>query len=148
MREVGGGGEKGKESRKEELLSSFFQIGLVSTISSGPSFTLTPPGSQPSAVTGIYIGRTQDILSEIRNSHLRKVAFWVVLMEPNFPHHRTPLEGTEERNTGSGMSLSLPSLGLVPQARRASGRIECGKACNKSALSLLARGCYGDRNTL
>lgn len=35
-------GKKGKESRRKELLSSFTQIGLVPTTSSGASLTLTP----------------------------------------------------------------------------------------------------------
>lgn len=64
--------------------------------------TLTPPGSQPSAATGIRVGRMQDILSEVRNSHLHLTKgtgrqSGLQWKELRFFHYRNTLEGMEGR---------------------------------------------------
>lgn len=115
---------------------------------------LTPPGSQPSAATGIRVGKMQDILSEVRNSHLHLTKGtgrqsglqWKQL---RFLHYRNTLEGMEGRKHRiSDVPISLLTGTPTTGWRCFWQNWVLGKASNKSALSLLAGGCYGNRNTL
>lgn len=146
------GKERKRKKEREEFLSSprsFRPAGLL-PLCHIPHEQWPPPGSQPSAVLGLCVGRIQSIFSEVRNHHLHLTKsagrqsglYW---RNSGFFTTEAPPEGGRGEKPLGLWCPHLSSHWDSHHRRHFRQNWVLGKAGNKSALSLLAGGCYGNR---